>query len=160
MKNSNQITVSEYVQMYKTGQIGTDKKGKLVTNELLPEYRKMLEEKPKKTKKPSKYRNEKVVFEGINFDSKKERDAYIQYNLRKGTLIKDFKRQVNFPYLVEGKKMFSLILDFVVKYTDGTTLYVDIKPFDKKTGKYLTTAVFNLKKKLIENQYKIKIELK
>lgn len=157
MKIPNQITASEYVKMFKTGQIGTDKKGKLITNELLPEYRKILENEPKK---PNKYLNEKVIFEGIKFDSKKEKDAYIQYNLRKGTLIKDFKRQVNFPYIIERKKIFSLILDFVIEYADGTILYVDIKPLDKKTGKYLTTPVFNLKRKLIESQYKIKIELK
>ena len=55
--------------------------------------------------------------------------------------------------------VFADIADFVVVHLDGSRTVEDVKAFDKKKKKFLTTPLFNLKKKLIESQYKIKIIL-
>ena len=67
--------------------------------------------------------------------------------------------QVPFIYTHDGKKVFKYVSDFVVIHLDGTRTVEDVKGFDRKTGKFRTTALFNLKKKLIEAQHKIVIKL-
>lgn len=53
----------------------------------------------------SKYKNKKVLFDGIEFDSKKECNRYIDLKLleRQG-LIKDLRRQVRFELQPSYKK--------------------------------------------------------
>ena len=111
-------------------------------------------------KKGNKYGAIKVHADGLKFDSKKEHKRYGQLKmLKKAGEITDFVHQVPFIYTYEGKKMFKYISDFVVIHLDGTRTIEDVKAFDKKKGKFLTTPLFNLKKKLIEAQHKIEIKL-
>lgn len=111
-------------------------------------------------KKRNKYLAVKVIRDGIKFDSKKECKRYAELKLLvKAGEIQSFIHQVPFIYEIEGKKMFKYIADYVIINNDGSKRVEDVKGFDKKTKKYRTTPLFNLKKKLIEAQYKIKIEL-
>ena len=52
-------------------------------------------------------------------------------------------------YYINDKWIFTYIADFVVEQLDGSKIVEDVKGIDKKTGKAITTALFNLKKKII-----------
>ena len=110
--------------------------------------------------KKSKYGNKKVEHKGLKFDSKKEFFRYLAHedDLKQGK-IKGFSFQVPFKYYMNDKWIFTYIADFVVEQLDGTKIVEDVKGIDKKTKKPITTALFNLKKKIIEQEYKIKIEI-
>ena len=113
-------------------------------------------------KKYSKYKNKKIIWDGKEFDSIKERDYYLKLlDDKKLGKIDNFKWQFPLSFIFNDKKMFTLTIDFliVINYKSSNFNYIDVKAFDKKTGKYIRTAVFNLKKKLIESQYNIKILL-
>jgi len=111
-------------------------------------------------KKHNKYRNRKVEVDGFNFDSEKEARVYAKYKLLKRSgEIKEFSRQVKFPITMKGIHIANYFLDFKVEYADGTTEYVDVKGKDKNTQKWITTDVFQLKKKLVQAQYDITIKL-
>ncbi len=110
--------------------------------------------------KRNKYGATKIHAHGIKFDSKKEYKRYNELNLLvKAGEIQSFVHQVPFIYTHEGVKMFKYIADYVIINLDGSRRVEDVKGFDKKTKKFRTTPLFNLKKKLIEAQHKIKIEL-
>lgn len=81
-----------------------------------------------------KYRNTKVIYDGIKFDSKKERDRYITLKqLEKAGIIKELELQPKF-----------LLLD-TIHYKDKTypkTYYkADFKYFDNEKGKYIVEDV-------------------
>lgn len=112
--------------------------------------------------KPSKYRNKKVKWQGKTFDSKKEFEYYLKLSDdKKRGKIADFTWQRPLIFRLGNKKMFTLIIDFVVfPLGDVDKLeYIDVKAWDKKSSKFLTTPLFNLKRKLIEAQHGIKIIL-
>ena len=82
----------------------------------------------------SKYHNKKVIYKGIKFDSKKERDKYIELNqLEKAGIIKELELQPKF-----------LLLD-TIHYKGKTypkTYYkADFKYFDNEKGKYIVEDV-------------------
>lgn len=81
-----------------------------------------------------KYHNTKVIYKGIKFDSKKERDRYITLKqLEKAGIIKELELQPKF-----------LLLD-TIHYKDKTypkTYYkADFKYFDINMGKYIIEDV-------------------
>ena len=120
-----------------------------------------LEEYKKLGNKKLKYRNKKVKWQGKTFDSRKELNFYIKLSDdKKSGKIRDFKWQFPLKFMLNDKKIFTLNLDFVVERFYKEFEYIDIKGLDKKTGKFLTTSIFNLKKKIIEIQYGITIILK
>lgn len=51
------------------------------------------------------------------------------------------------------------VADFVVTYADGRVRYLDVKGFDKRTGKYRTTREFDRKKRIFEAKYGVVLEL-
>lgn len=107
-----------------------------------------------------KYGNKKIIAYGKTFDSQKEFDFYNKLVLRKKAKdIKDFKCQVKYKFDINKKWMFTYNADFVIYHNDGKEEVIDVKAFDKRTQKYLTTSTFNLKKKIIEEHYGIKITL-
>lgn len=88
------------------------------------------------------------------YDSKWEKDyRLILDSLTKAVNLKDrvtlIKEQVEFPVLINGKKIFSYFLDFEVHYGDGRIEYVDAKG--------VLTDVYRIKKKAVEAYYGIKI---
>lgn len=102
----------------------------------------------------SKYKNIKVKLDGITFDSKKEavHYAYLK-SLEKKGVITDLQLQTKLDFKIDGKKIFTYKPDFEYNDEFGHH-YIDVKtPATEKN------AVFRLKRKLIENYYKVKIEI-
>lgn len=99
--------------------------------------------------KQSKYRSQPVIVDGVRFDSKAEarRWATLQLLERAG-VISSLKRQVSFPFELDGQVIFKWIADHVYDER-GVTVIEDVKGF--------ATKEYKLKKKLIEAMYKISI---
>jgi hypothetical protein len=103
----------------------------------------------------SKYHNKRTVYEGQTFMSKREAgyartlDA-LKYAKDPKEKVVSYETQVPFQIELNGKKICKYIADFVVKYKDGHTEVVDPKGFK--------TALYRLKKKLVEAQYGIEIK--
>lgn len=110
--------------------------------------------------KQSKYKNKKVEYNGIKFDSQKERNYYIKLKLLedKGK-IKDLKLQVKFelqPKFQFGNKniqAISYIADFTYLDEENKLHIVDVKSEATKKDK-----VYRLKKKLFQYKYALNIE--
>lgn len=103
----------------------------------------------------TKYLNKKCEYQGIKFDSIKERNRFIYLKQleEKGT-IKDLKLQVKFPVIVNKKRICSYVSDFTY-YDEFGYHVVDVKsPITAKN------PVFRLKKKLVEALYNFEIELR
>lgn len=105
----------------------------------------------------SKYRNKKVVIDGIKFDSKKEGNRYLELRLMEDTdYIKDLELQKKFElipkYEINGRKVRAMnyICDFY---------YYDIlkDKYIVEDVKGMKTQVYKLKKKMFEYKYKIEI---
>ncbi len=128
-----------------------------------------------KTKMP-KYHNQKVYIyhdgfisqekvenhQGIamRFDSVKEYNRWCELQmLERGKAITNLERQK--PLLIqaaftdkEGKRHRAAYYHADFTYIlDGEQIVEDVKGFDKKHGRYLTTAAFNLKWKLLQAKY-------
>lgn len=107
--------------------------------------------------KENKYHNKKVEFDGITFDSIKEKNYYIKLKIMQNSgKISELKLQVPFV-LIEtfkvGRKTYKqtkYIADFTYKDEEGKYHVVDTKGF--KTKEY------QLKKKLMAWKYGIEIE--
>lgn len=108
--------------------------------------------------KQNKYKNKKVVCDGIKFDSAKERNYYLKFKImEEAGIIKDLELQKRFilqkGYTINGKKRreISYKADFCYVTTEDDKLHVvDIKGFK--------TDVYKLKKKLFELKYGIELE--
>ena len=101
----------------------------------------------------NKYNNKVTYIDNIRFDSRKEAMHYVYLKdlERKGVIHKGtLQLQVPFPFIYEGKKIFKYVADFVYEDDFGKHV-VDVKG--------VRTQLFNLKKKLIEAQYEVKIEI-
>lgn len=106
--------------------------------------------------KQSKYRNKKVIIDGIEFPSKKEGNRYQELKLmQRAGIITDLRMQV--PYILVpafnlGKKRYrnmSYVADFVYK-ENGKEVVEDTKGF--------RTDVYKIKKKLMAYIYQIEIK--
>ena len=109
----------------------------------------------KGTSKESKYKNKKVIVNGIEFDSKKEANRYKELLLlQKSGIITDLKRQVSYiliPAFNLNRKRYrsmSYIADFVYK-ENGKEVVEDCKGF--------RTEIYKIKKKLMAYIYEIEI---
>ena len=102
----------------------------------------------------TKYKNKKCEYQNIKFDSIKERNHFIYLKqLEEKGEIWNLRLQVKFPVLIDGKRVCSYIADFVYGDENGKHV-VDVKsPITSKN------PTFRLKKKLVEAQYKIEIEI-
>lgn len=100
-------------------------------------------------KRPNKYRAKKTTVDNITFDSRAEAIRYcaLKVLFRAGHIC-NLEVQPEFNFKLDGKKIFTYRADFA--YFDGDKRVVE----DVKGVK---TAVYRLKKKLIESQFKIKI---
>ena len=108
--------------------------------------------------KQSKYKNKKVVVDGITFDSKMESDYYLYLKqLEKLGIVSEFLMQKSYTLLEgydkEGKKIRPIIYksDFEVHFADGHIEVVDVKGF--------LTADFKLKKKMFEYRFPFTLKL-
>jgi len=95
--------------------------------------------------KSPKYKNKKVEFRGMKFDSIGERDRYIcLMQDEKDGKISDLQRQVKFPIASKGIVVCHYIADFV--YTKGS-----IKVVEDYKG--VLTDTFQLKAKMFKACY-------
>ncbi len=101
----------------------------------------------------SKYRNKKVVYDGIRFDSIKEKDRYQELKLlEKAGHITDLRLQERFDLRVNGVKLGFYKADFsYYNFGSGTTVVEDSKGYDGGT------PVYKLKKKLMKALHGIDI---
>lgn len=101
----------------------------------------------------SKYKNRKVIIDGIEFDSIKEANRYKELKiLQRQEIIKDLRRQVKFELQPSYKKnnktirAIYYIADFVYYDTEkGKVIVEDTKGF--------RTEIYKLKKKIFEYRY-------
>lgn len=96
----------------------------------------------------SKYRNVRVKYDGYTFDSKKERDRYIQLKaMEKAGEISDLRRQVTYPLAVNGVKICSIRPDF--EYVRNGELVTE----DVKSTATANLPLFKVKARLFEAIY-------
>lgn len=113
-----------------------------------------------------KYHNDPIMIDGIRFDSKKESIRYRELRLLQAVgTINNLDVHVSFPLIpsqkIDGKvieKACNYIADFVY-IEDGNVVVEDVKPFDKKTQKFITTPEFRIKKKLMLERHGIRVRL-
>ena len=102
----------------------------------------------------NKYNAKKTQFNGITFDSKHEKDRYVELTLmEKAKAIQDLKTQVAFPLIPKSKygREIKYVADFTY-YEDGKLIVEDTKsPVTK-------TALYRLKKRLLAEKYGIVIK--
>lgn len=101
----------------------------------------------------NKYRNKKIVIDGIEFDSRLEVNRYCQLKiLERAREIKDLRRQVEFIIQPSYKKNNKTIR--AIKYI-ADFVYYDVKK--KKTiiedTKGFKNEVYRIKKKIFEYKY-------
>lgn len=106
--------------------------------------------------KQNKYHNKKVIYDGIEFDSEKEKNRYIGLKqLERLGVIQNLQRQVKYElqpsFKLNGKTIRSItyIADFVY-IQDGAEIIEDVKGM--RTKEYL------LKKKMFEYKYQKEIK--
>ena len=106
--------------------------------------------------KQNKYHNKKVEYDGIKFDSQKEKNRYIGLKqLERLGVIQNLQRQVKYElqpsFKLNGKTIRSItyIADFVY-IQDGVEVIEDVKGM--RTKEYL------LKKKMFEYKYQKEIK--
>ncbi|WP_416044658.1 DUF1064 domain-containing protein [Clostridium tyrobutyricum] len=91
----------------------------------------------------SKYKSEKIVVDGITFDSKDE-SKYYEYlkHLKAYGMIKNFELQPKFTLIPKFKykgkieRPATYTLDFLIYNLDGTETYVDVKGFSTQQGEF------------------------
>lgn len=108
-------------------------------------------------KKQSKYRNKKVLVDGIKFDSKKEARRYSELMLLEKTgEITDLKLQQRYilqeSFKIDGKtiRAITYIADFTYKDKNGDLVVEDEKG--------MKTQVYNIKRKMFAKRYGIEIK--
>lgn len=105
--------------------------------------------------KPSKYRNEPVVIDGIRFDSKREaaRWAELQLMLKAG-LIANLRRQVRFAlHVVNGAHVADYVADHVYyDYERGCEVVEDVK-----SPATAADPLYRLKNRMFEAEYRMPI---
>ncbi len=98
----------------------------------------------------NKYNARKTLVDGIYFDSIAESHRYIDLKfLQKAGEIKSLETQVPFLFTLNGKKIFKYYADFTYTTKEGIYKIEDVKG--------MKTAIYRLKKKLIEAQSNIVI---
>lgn len=102
-----------------------------------------------KQAKASKYRNTRVVVDGITFDSKAEARHYGFLKIARESGHLKFEMQVPYRFEVNGKLIATYRADFVVTWKDGRVEVQDVKGV--RTKEYI------LKKKLMSALYGIEI---
>ena len=102
----------------------------------------------------SKYKNQKVILNGIKFDSKKEARRYYELKLlERAGIIKELKLQV--PYVLIEKSKHGREIKYLADFTyieKGKLIVEDVKSSATKT------ALYKLKKRLLAERYDIEIK--
>jgi hypothetical protein len=84
----------------------------------------------------SKYGAKKAVYGGHLYHSAKEAAYAFDLDLRlKAGEIYAWERQIIVPMLVNGRKVCSYIVDFLVKYPNGHEQWVEVKGYETPEAK-------------------------
>jgi len=103
--------------------------------------------------KPSKYRNQKTEYNGIQFDSRKEANRYQELILMQRVgLIRSIELQPRYDLVVNNHKLGFYRADF--RYEVVATEAVVVEDVKSKATK---TAVYCLKMKLVRALYGVEI---
>ena len=103
-------------------------------------------------KTTSKYRNKKVAFDGIIFDSKREKDRYLELiMLEKANIVKDLKLQV--PFILVDKSKWGRAIKYIADFT-----YISNDQLVVEDCKGFRTPVYKLKKRLFSERYGVEIK--
>lgn len=97
--------------------------------------------------KRNKYNAQSCVYNGYNYDSKKEASYAMELDwlIKAGEVIK-FERQHRFDLEVNGKHICKYYIDFKVYYSDGHIEYVEVKGFETDVWRLkwrITEALFD-----------------
>jgi len=99
--------------------------------------------------RPNKYGAVKTTVDNIRFDSKRESERYSELKLLfKAGHIHNLEIQPRFDFKIDDKHMFTYRGDFAY-FEDDRKIVEDVKG--------VRTALYKLKKKIIEKQFNIKI---
>ncbi len=95
------------------------------------------------------------MYNGKVYDSKLERDYRVHLELLKSAAnpnekVIEIKEQHRLAVTIKGIHICNYVLDFAVAYADGRFEYIDVKG--------VRTAIYKLKKKMVEAHYEIKIK--
>lgn len=97
----------------------------------------------------SKYRAVKTVVDGVTFDSKREAARYAELRLlEKRGFIRQLELQPEFKFQIDGKPIFKYRADF--RYFEGEGRVIE-------DVKGVRTAVYRIKKKIIEAAFNVRI---
>lgn len=110
----------------------------------------------------NKYNAQKVYFDGIAFDSRKEARRYNELKiLEKASLISDLERQVRFELIPsqrdENNKVIERKIDYIADFVymkDGTKIVEDVKGYKGS----IAYQIFVIKRKLMLYKYGIRIK--
>ncbi len=104
-----------------------------------------------KAEKRHKYGAQKIIVDGIQFDSKAEAARYVELSfMERAGEIFELTTQCPFLYTDNGRKIFKWVADF--RYFDG-------RKYVMEDVKGAETAVFRLKRKLIESRFGFQIQV-
>ena len=100
----------------------------------------------------NKYRNKKILYKGIKFDSQKEFYRYLVLeDMMKKNKISDLRLQV--PYVLIDKSCFGRAIKYVADFVykkDNQIIVEDVKG--------VKTPVYRLKKRMLAERYGIEIK--
>ena len=98
----------------------------------------------------NKYHAKKVVFNGIRFDSKHERDRYVELILmEKAKAIQDLKIQQRFPLIAKSKYGREIVYVADFTYYENGDLVVE----DAKSSITRKNPVYRLKRRMFMEKY-------
>ena len=107
----------------------------------------------------NKYGAQKVVFQGMTFDSKREAQRYgeLRY-MQMGRLIKDLERQVKFELIPTQRNKYGQVIENAVNYV-ADFVYTDLKTGEKvvEDAKGCKTKDYIIKRKLMLHVHGIRI---
>lgn len=102
----------------------------------------------------TKYHSKKAEFNGITFDSKHERDRYIELVLmEKAKAIQDLKIQQRFPLIAKSKYGREIYYRADFTYYENGELVVE----DAKSSITRKNPVYRLKRRMMQERYNITI---
>ena len=115
----------------------------------------------------SKYGNKKIQIDGYTFDSLAEGRRYreLKLLLDAGVISRlevhpPYQLQGSYPQPETGKRIRAITYEADFEYIeDGKIVVEDVKARDRKTGEFVLTAVFKLKRKMFEYKYNMLIRI-
>lgn len=97
-------------------------------------------------KRPHKFNAKSSIYNGYNYASKKEANYAAELDLRlRAKDIESWERQIPVDIYVNGYKICTSRVDFLIHHKDGSKELVEVKGYE--------TPDYRLKKKLIEAVY-------